>query len=148
MVLAIFNCGVPMKLILSFLAFLSLVSCGKKIEEESTSEVKRSTKEHLSSAETWSIFSERPLPAKVMVLINEMEFFNECTNLGNGKVERTYKNGTINIVSYAAFRQEYFDVDIYDCQTGSTFYSEDYVDQTLIDHPKGAPIKVVLRLRN
>lgn len=138
-----------MKLICSFLGLLSLVACGKKIEEKSSTEPKqRTTKEHLSAAETWTIYSERPLPAKVLVLVNQMEFFNECSGIGNATVERNHKNGTINIASYAAFRQEYFDVDIYDCQTGTVFYSEDYVDQQLINHPKGAPIKIILRLRN
>lgn len=137
-----------MKLILSFLALFVAVSCGKKIEEHSSKAVKRQSKEHLSEAETWSIYSERPLPAKVMVVINQMEFVNECTGLGNATVERTYRNGTITISSFAAFRQEYFDIDIYDCDRGTEFYSEDYVDQTMIVHPKGAQLKIVLRLRN
>lgn len=137
-----------MKLGLSFLALILLAACGKKIENKSDAPVKHTTKEQLSSPETWSIYSERPLPAKVEVIVNDMEFVNECTGLGNSGVERTYKNGTINIASYSAFRQEYFFVRIYDCVTGEQFYKGDYVDHQLIVHPRGAPLRIVLRLRN
>lgn len=138
-----------MKVLVSFIALFALMSCGKKIEDRSQAgEKSEPRKTTVSASETWSIFSEKPLPARINVLINEMDFVNECTGLGNASVERTYRNGTINIVSYAAFRGEYFDVDIYDCDSGEEFFSADYVDQQIIDHPQGAPIKIVLRLRN
>ena len=137
-----------MKLVLSFIALIMLAACGKQIEEESQTPRKHKFKEHLSEDETWSILSERPLPEKIKVIINEMEFLNECTGLGRAKIERTYRNGTIHISSFAALRKEYFDVDIFDCEHGTIFYSEDYVDQTEIDHPRGGSLRMILRLRN
>ncbi len=137
-----------MKFIFSFVALMMLASCGKKIEDRSQSHAKRSDKSLYTPAETWSVHSDRPLPAKVRVVINEMEFVNECVGLGTATIERTYRNGTINILSYAQFRQEFFDVDIYNCEDGVVFFSQDYVDTTMIDHPRGAPLKFIIRLRN
>lgn len=137
-----------MKYVFSFIALAMLVSCGKKIEDRSKASPKRTEKSFSTAPETWSIHSERPLPGKVKVVINEMEFVNECLGIGTGTVERTFRNGTINIVSYAQFRQDFFDVDIYDCEDGSEFFSQDYVDTMRIDHPRGAPLKFIIRLRN
>lgn len=137
-----------MKFIVSLVAVFLVVSCGKKIENRSQNPAKRTTKTAQTASETWSIFSERPLPAKISVFLNDMEFVNECTGLGNATVERTERNGNIHIQSYAAFRSEYFDVDIFNCQNYDPFFSADYVDQQIIDHPVDAPIRIILRLRN
>lgn len=139
-----------MKLMISFLALFVLASCGKKLEERTNNSVKKNTPDGYKSnnSETWSILSERPLPGAVRVVINEMEFVNECKGLGRFEIERRSHNGTIHITSYEAFRGQFFDVDIYDCQSGDPYFSEDYVDQTVIDHPIGSPIRVILRLRN
>ncbi len=137
-----------MNILLSLLAFITLVSCGKEIEDRGLNSGKSPNKHITTEAETWIILSERPLPNKIKVLINGMVFFNECTRRGNASVDRTYRNGTIHITSYAAFRQDYFDVDIFDCESGEMYFSQDYVDQTIIAHPKNAPLRVILRLRN
>ena len=137
-----------MKFIFSFIALVMLASCGKKIEDRSQTSPKRHEKSFYTDAETWSIHSDRPIPAKVKVVINEMEFVNECSNLGHATIERTHRNGTINIISYAQFRQDFFDVDIFNCDDGTVFFSQDYVDTTMIDHPRGAPLKFIIRLRN
>lgn len=138
-----------MKLVLSLLAIVCLVSCGKTIQEKSNKQAKRKQKQRLSETEIWSILSERPLPSQLKVVINGMEFANECTGLGNATIERTYKNGTINILTLPAFRQEYFDVEIYDCEREQIYYSENYVDQTEIINPGGTePTRIILRLRN
>lgn len=137
-----------MKFVFSFIAMIMLVSCGKKIEDRSQSLSRSPEKSKLSEPELWSIHSEQPLPKKVKVVINEMEFVNECLGLGNGTVERTHRNGTININSFSKFRQDFFNVDISDCEDGSPFFSQDYVDTTRIDHPRGAPLKFIIRLRN
>ena len=142
-----------MKIYLSLIVLFTLTACGKKIEERSLTQNKNGGKALLSGTELWSIHSERVLPKKISVIINEMEFFNSCSGTGLRETEilRTFKNGTINISSYAAFRQDYFDIDIFDlgeCERRVTFFSQDYVDQTIIDHPVGDPIRVILRLRN
>lgn len=137
-----------MKIAFAFIALIMVVSCGKKIEDRAQKSPRNTDKSFFTEAETWSIHSERPLPAKVKVIINEMEFVNECIGLGNGTVDRTYRNGTINIVSYAQFRQDFFNVDIFNCEDGSAFFSQDYVDTTMIDHPRGAPLRFIIRLRN
>lgn len=137
-----------MKFVFSFIALIMLASCGKKIEDRSQASPKHSQKSFFTEAETWSIHSERPLPAKVKVVINEMEFVNECIGLGSGTIDRTYRNGTINIISYAQFRQDFFDVDIFNCEDSSVFFSQDYVDTMKIDHPRGAPLRFIIRLRN
>ncbi|MES2525706.1 MAG: hypothetical protein V4598_01410 [Bdellovibrionota bacterium] len=142
-----------MKFILSLIVLFTLASCGKKIEDRRETHTKNSGKALLTSPELWSIHSDRVLPKKIRVVINDMEFLNECSGTGNSEAEvlRTYRNGTVNLTTYAAFRQDFFDIDIFDlgeCDHSSVFFSQDYVDQTIIDHPVGAPIRVVLRLRN
>ena len=137
-----------MKFVFSFIALFMLASCGKKIEDRSKSSSKRAEKSFLTQSATWSIHSERPLPAKVKVVVNDMEFVNECVGLGNGSIDRTYRNGTINIVSYSEFRHSFFDVDIMNCEDGSVFFTQDYVDTMMIDHPRGAPLRFIIRLRN
>ncbi len=138
-----------MKFVFSFVALIMLASCGKKIDDRSQKLPKhRGEKSFLTEAEIWSIHSERPLPKKIKVVVNEMEFVNECTGLGNFQIERTYRNGTINVVSYAQYRDTFFDVDIFDCEDGSNFFSRDYADTTQIDHPRGAPLKFIIRLLN
>lgn len=126
-----------------------LTSCGKKIADHKVAPTaKRQTKSAISQPETWRILSQGILPSKVKVMINDLEFINECTGLGNFVIERTKTNASINISSYSAFRQEYFSVDIFDCKYNSKFYSEPYVDQQLIEHPVTGAISVILRLKN
>lgn len=144
-----------MKVLFSCSILFVLVSCGKKIEDRAQQRSSRSNEACGKSSfclqkETWSILSERPLPKKVKVIVNEREFINECSGAEiNGSIERTYKNGTININSRLADRQEFFDVDIFDCEQNFLFFSGDYVDETVIEHPKeDSDIRIILRLRN
>ncbi len=144
-----------MKVLISLSVLFALVSCGKKFEDRTQTKTNRSTQlcgksSFCLQAETWSILSEKPLPKKVKVLVNDMEFINECTMPEiNGTIERTYRNGTININSRLSLRKEFFDVDIFDCVEGFLFYSADYVDETIIQHPKEEGlVKIILRLRN
>ena len=138
-----------MKVLVSLFAFFSLVSCGKKLEDRSQGSINKDRRNKLSVEETWVIHSERPLPAKIKVFVNDMVFVDECKGVGsNAEIVRNYNNGSISIPTWSAFRQEYFDVDIYDCRNGAEFFSEDYVDQSPIVDPKGAPLKIILRLRN
>ncbi len=142
-----------MNVFLSLIVLFTLTACGKKIEDRRETHLKTGGKALLTAPELWSIHSDRVLPAKIRVVINDMEFLNECTGVGatEADVVRTYRNGTVNLTSYAAFRQDFFDIDIFDlgeCDHSSVFFSQDYVDQMIIDHPVGSPIRVVLRLRN
>lgn len=142
-----------MKVFISLIVLFTLTACGKKIEDRSETQLRTGGKALLTAPELWSIHSDSVLPKKIRVVINDMEFFNACTGVGSADTEilRTFRNGTINISSYAAFRQEFFDIDIYDlgeCDHSSIFFSQDYVDQMIIAHPAGSPIRVVLRLRN
>ncbi len=144
-----------MKVLISLSVLFSLVSCGKKFEDRTQKRSNRSTQLCGKSSfclqpETWSILSEKPLPHKMKVNVNGMEFVNECRSLElNGSIERTYRNGTINLNSNQSLRKEYFDVDIFDCESNDLFFSGKYVDVTIINHPRGGNlVKVVLRLRN
>ena len=139
-----------MKVFISLAVLFTLTACGKKIEDRSATKFKSNDKALRTAPELWSIHSDRVLPNKISVVINDMEFFNACTGLGLRETEimRTFRNGTINITSHAAFRQDFFDIDIYDCKNSTVFFSQDYVDQMIIDHPIGRPIQVILRLRN
>lgn len=139
-----------MKLFILLFALMTLASCGKNIDDKSTKvPQKRNEKSNaLTQAETWSILSDRRLPIKVKVVINELEFVNECTGLGRAVIERHRNNGSINISSSQAFRQEYFAVDIYDCEEETKFFSDAYVDQTMIEHPVTGAVTIILRLKN
>jgi hypothetical protein len=138
-----------MKVLVSLIALFSLVSCGKKFEDRAQETTHKNRKITNSSEETWIIHSERPLPSKIKVYVNDMIFVNECTGLGkNADIVRNYNNGSISIPTWSAFRQEYFDVDIFDCRDGSEFFSADYVDQSPIVNPDGSPTIIVLRLKN
>ncbi len=142
-----------MKIFISLTVLLTLTACGKKIDDRAETHFKTSGKALLTAPEVWSIHSDRVLPKKIRVVINDMEFLNECTGVGkkDAEVLRTFRNGTVNLSSYAAFRQDFFDIDIFDlgeCDHSNVFFSQDYVDQMIIDHPAGAPIRIVLRLRN
>jgi hypothetical protein len=137
-----------MKIFISLLVLVFVSSCGNSIKNRSEVPTKRHSQSHLSEAETWTILSEHPLPLKVRVLINELEFFNECKSVGRGLVERTETNGAVHIYSYQAFRQEFFDIDIYDCEDNTKFFSGAYIDQQLIEHPVTGEISIILRLRN
>lgn len=136
-----------MRLWLSSLALLSLIACGKKIEDR-TQKHKSQDKFRPGNPETWNIYSESPLPSKLRVVVNNKEFANECTGLGDAEILRYETSGEINIRTNSTLRDEYFDIDLFDCLTGEIFYSEDYIDETDIVHPKGGPVKIVLRLRN
>jgi hypothetical protein len=138
-----------MKVLFSLIVLFTLVGCGKKFEDRSQETSKdRANKSTLTADETWIILSERPLPPRVLVVINEMSFVNECLGEGNADIQRTPRNGSISIPTSSAFRQDYFNIDIYDCRDGAQFFSQKYVDTTLIVHPQGAPVRVILRLRN
>jgi hypothetical protein len=137
-----------MKIHLFIVSLMLLISCGKKIDDKAVIKDKKISKVTASQPETWSILSDRPLPAKVNVIINEMEFVNECTSYGHVVFERTHRNGTIHISSLGTFRRDYFNIEIFNCENGSTFFTQEYVDQQLIDSPNGEPIRIILRLRN
>ncbi len=137
-----------MKILISFFALFMLAACGNSVEDRSQVPTRRHDKSPLSKSETWSILSERPLPLKVRVLINELEFINECTGIGQYVIERTSRNGTIHISSNQTFRDEYFAIDIFDCEGNSKFYSQAYVDQHLIEHPATGAVSIILRLKN
>ena len=142
-----------MKVFISMIMLFAVAACGKKIEDRRETQTKSNGKALKTAPELWSIHSDRVLPEKIRVVINDMEFFNACTGVGTTDTEvlRTFRNGTINISSYGAFRQDFFAIDIFDlgeCDHSTVFFSQDYVDQMIINHPAGAPIRVVLRLRN
>lgn len=137
-----------MKFFSSLITLFILASCGKSIDNHAQIPTKKQEKSHLSQAETWTIHSEKALPSAVKVVINELEFINECTGLGRAVFERTKNNGTIRISSFSTFRQEYFDVDILDCRDGSIFYSQNYVDNFLIENPLSGEFAIIIRLRN
>lgn len=143
------NPGELMKIFISILVLITLTSCGKNMKEETGTSVKRSEKSAiLSQQETWSILSDRRLPLKVKVVINELEFINECSGLGRSVIERHRYNGAIHISSFQAFRQEYFSIDIFDCEEESVFFTGDYIDQTMIEHPVSGAVSIILRLKN
>ncbi len=138
-----------MKTLISLIALILVTACGKSIHDPAQeAPSQRHGKSHLSQAETWSILSNRLLPLKVKVVINDLEFINECTGLGRAVIERTKTNGAIHISSSQAFRQEYFAIDIFDCEDSSKFFSGVYIDQQVIEHPVTGAITIVLRLRN
>ena len=143
-----------MKVLISLSVLFALIGCGKKFADRAQTKSNENNRVCGKSSfclqpEIWSILSEKPLPQKIKVVVNDRELLNECRlREMNGSIERTNRNGTININSHLAFRKEYFDVDIFDCEQGFLFFTGDYVDETIIEHPKGAPVKIILRLRN
>lgn len=138
-----------MKTLISLIVLILVSACGKATPDRAAEVPKqRQEKSQLSQAETWSILSDQILPKKVKVVINELEFVNECTGLGRAVFERTKTNGAIHISSYQTFRNEYFAIDIFDCEKNSKFFSGAYIDQQMIEHPITGAITIILRLRN